>query len=218
MRTELLHAISLRQMGKSYSEIARELEVSKSSVHKWLSRIDWSGEVGKTLRIRNFSVERMARLRERRSEESAKRQKMMINKAISDFSTNIRDPFFNLGIGIYLSSGDKSLKNNFVRVSSSDFTIIKIFNLFLDHFCIGNFKSKAINLKLSHEQNVSQCREVWLERLKMPLETKITITMSRTQSQSKKLHYGIATIIISSKLLKSKIVKWSELLRDHVEI
>lgn len=212
MRTDKIHAITLRQDGKSYSEISRELGVAKSTLSKWLADVAWSHDVRIANTRRNQSIEKLARLHENRQKMLEKRYVSAKVQAIAEYEVYSKDPHFVSGLAIYRCIGDCQQKTGIIRLSSSDHFPISHFQEFLQRFCKGNESRAKLKLHLNANHNYSNCEIWWLNHSKMPRERLLRTSVSYVAGANKKLQYGVATLIMSNKFLKVKILKWLDLL------
>lgn len=211
MRTDKLHAITLRQDGKSYSQISEILGVSRSTLSNWFKDIEWSKDLHSVNFRRNFSVEKLARMHEARLKKLENHYIKAKNEASEEYEKFNKDPLFMAGLMIYLLEGDKIHKNGLIRISNSNHSPIGIFKKFLEKYCNPHHEKAKIWLLLYPNLAIEECENWWSEMVEMPKErfTK-SIVLSKVSS-SKKLQYGLATLIISNKFLKTKILKWTEL-------
>ncbi len=113
-------AINLRKKGWSYNEIIKELKVAKGTLSGWLKDILLTDQ--QNLDLKNRLTDKIARgrlqasiaLRARRMV----RERDVFNKAEKDFTTFIKDPFFNIGLCLYWAEGAK--KNTYFAFMNSD--------------------------------------------------------------------------------------------------
>src|SRR3989338_5944404 len=104
MVQERARAIALRKQGYSYSDILKEVPVSKSSISIWLQDLKLTDQEKKSLKNRresNISLGRIragAVLRQNRLE----RERLLFLTAKEEFKTWADDPFFHVGDCIIL--------------------------------------------------------------------------------------------------------------------
>lgn len=215
MRTDRIHAISLRQDGKSYSEISNQLGVAKSTLSKWFASIPWSSDVKNRNNRLNQTVEKLARMHEKRHEMLKRRYISIDSEAVRDFYKNMNDTQFVSGLTIYRCIGDCHPSSGLVRLSSSDYFPIKQFQAFLKKYCGEHELRSKIRILVGLNHNVNECEEWWLKQSRMPKERLLRTTVSSSALKNKKLQYGVATLIMSNKFLKMKILKWLDILMKH---
>lgn len=88
MKTEYkLKAFKLRKEGKSYREIAKNLNVSKGTISYWFKNINWSEDIKKQLekKAKIISTERLKRLIALRKKFLTELYKKAQNEAKKEF-------------------------------------------------------------------------------------------------------------------------------------
>lgn len=102
-------ARELRLSGKSYSEISKELIVSRGALSNWLKDIVLSGEQVLELKNRVSSKMNRGRLNASIMRRSGRifREKKIFDEAEKEFKTLAKDPFFMTGLSLYWAKGLK---------------------------------------------------------------------------------------------------------------
>ena len=215
MRKDREQANVLRKSGMSYSEISARMSVPRSTLSSWFHKEKWSNDIalecvakagkGSSMRVMVLNTVRGNRLR--KVYEDAKQD------AFVDFTELKYHPLFIAGIMNYWAHGDKTSRCR-VSVSSTDPKIIKIFLFFIENIC-GQNKYKA-RLLLHAGQDEQQLKVFWIEKTGLKYEqfSKISRIYAKTSVKSHRSHsnQGVCNIGLSSAYLKSKILKWIELM------
>ncbi len=198
-----VQAEKLRRDGKSYSEISRTLNISKSTLSNWLSQHEWSRRIKESLTYENKvnAIERAINLNRTRGRKLKELYAQAEVKAREEFELLKYDPIFIAGTMIYKLAGEKTSRGG-VRVSSADVELIKIFKIFLENVAPGA-RLKAW-LMINHGGDEPAERARWLENIGQNVRF--------SKSQRVKGQKTICNLGISSVYLKIKIVVWIEAL------
>jgi transcriptional regulator with XRE-family HTH domain len=165
MRTDKLHAITLRQDGKSYSQISDILGVSRSTLSNWFKDIEWSRDLYSANFKRNFAVERLARMREARLKKLENHYLKAKNEALAEFEMYRHEPLFIAGLMLYVGEGDNLNKNGLVRITNSRHFPIHIFKKFLEKYCNPHHQKAKIWVLLYPDLIKEECERWWSEKV-----------------------------------------------------
>ena len=185
----------LRGAGYSYSYIASQTGLSKSTLSDWLAEVPYRpnrytlNTIGKA---RAASGEVMAQIRQR-SILKAKQE------AKSEIGTLNKRDLFMFGLGLYLGEGSKT--DDIVRVVNSDIGVIRL--------AIAWFKSLGVlrhqfgvTLHLYPDSNVEKCLQFWSEATTIPLgqfaKPQIDRRRNKKAYKAGKLPYGTAHLGVKS--------------------
>jgi hypothetical protein len=102
-------AIELRRRGYTYREILAEVPVSKSSLSSWLKGFPLTEREKRLLKNRKDQDLTRWKLRAAASLRKARelRDSQLLEEAKVNFSANVNDSFFQLGIALYWAEGTK---------------------------------------------------------------------------------------------------------------
>lgn len=125
-------ARKLRKQGKSIKEIARDLGVAKSSVSCWIRDIKLSDRHLKRLNSNGHSVEAIEKRRVSRLQNTKKKREMIMQSAIKEAQTLIKEPLWGIGVALYWGEGGKTQQT--ARLSNSDPEVIKIMMRFFTQY------------------------------------------------------------------------------------
>lgn len=128
-------ARDFRKRGFTYSEIAKIVGVSKSTVSNWFSKESFSKKVRKDneVRIRRDSVKRIKLVNKARDKERAKHYQEAKRVAVTEYKHFKSSPLFLFGLGLYAAAGDLSHPSQ-IRLPSQRVTVHKRFGRFLVEF------------------------------------------------------------------------------------
>lgn len=191
---EKKHAIRLRKAGYSYSDILKEVSVSKSTLSSWLSDIKYRpnrevvNRVGKSRLI-------AAKRKVKEKEQSIKRAQKIAKKDIGSITK--RD-LFMLGIGLYIGEGAKT--QNIVRIINSDPEVIKLAIKWFTEVCNLSIENFRLAIHLYPDNNISSSLNFWAEQTGIPREQFGKVQVDRRTSKKKgkrgKLQNGTAHLTI----------------------
>jgi hypothetical protein len=217
VRKDKQKAIELRQDRKSYNYISKKLGVPKSTLSSWFKEIDWSLQLREILKEESsFRVpERLKNVLKANQLRWQKLDKENEQKATEGYPQLKLSPLFNLGLSLYWSLGDQSLKNNIVSVSSNDPQILKVINSFLISFAKDQQEKISAKLIIYPDLNEGMQKNFWSLATGIPSPRFKKSTVIKTKS-NKRSSYGICEIFVNSRALKLKILKWLELYKQDI--
>lgn len=118
--------IALRKKGLTYSQILKQVPVSKSSVSLWLMDYPLTETEKKMLKDKKTADMTRWKIRAAASLHGAKvmRDKELYEKSKIEFEKNINEPFFQVGISLYWAEGSK--RSSSFGFVNSDEDMIKL--------------------------------------------------------------------------------------------
>ena len=173
-----------RAEGASLKEIARKLNVARSSVSLWVRDIELTPEQHLALRERNpiYNAQlrgstanaELGRARRRSYQDEGRRRVLA------------RDPGYIAGCMLYWAEGEKG--KNAVRLSNSDPHLIGVFTAFLrEHFAVPDEKLRIrCWLYSDHEARQREIEDFWLNLVGLPRENLSRSAVNRYSRYSKK--------------------------------
>ncbi|HEX4104415.1 MAG TPA: helix-turn-helix domain-containing protein [Candidatus Paceibacterota bacterium] len=208
-------AIQLRKEGKSYSEIKKELGVSKSTLSVWLRERPLSEARLKALRDWNHVRIEHYRETRRRNREKAlmavyQKEKGYINKLTA------RDIFIG-GLFLYWGEGGKT-RTMEVSLSNTNPAIVKAFIVWLQKsFGIPKEEIK-IRLHLYRDMDISKEVKFWSKTLKVGRKNfkKPYIKKSALAELSYKNGFGHGTcnVLLFNAMVAKRVLMGLRVLRD----
>jgi hypothetical protein len=216
MRQDKKTAIQLRKQGKSYQEIVVEIGVPKSTLSNWFSGVFWSEKTKHFLSelARENARKRMTVISHKKRDElreNYRKQRIIARKQFKKF---IKERLFIAGLMIYWGEGDNKLENGVIRVANSDPLMIRLFYKFLKTYLPEVEHKAKIYLVLYKDLNDEICRHYWSETVGLPLSGFIKSSFIKGRHPTKRLSYGIGTIIISNRLYKEQMMTWVNLAKQ----
>lgn len=204
-------AIELRRLGRSYSDIAKELKVSRASVCGWVKNVRLTeaekANLQKSLKtkIERGRMKASISIRSR----SVFKEKNAYEIAEKEFNKFIKDPLFMLGIGFLAYHGTK--KGSTFQFTNSTPAIIHIMHLWIEKY-LGISKTDLkyrLFLALSHKNGDSE--NFWATSLKIPLSLFHKTYYLRLSSKKGREYNGSLSLYISRIEVIRKVIAWQKL-------
>ena len=207
-------AIGLRERGCSMNQIAKELNVSVSSVSKWVKHIILTNEQKQRLSNRNPIYNSNDGIYMGSNKGSIAKRDKHINirkqyqKQGCDETNG--EPLHIIGCMLYWAEGHKSNNKNTVKFTNMD---VKMLNIFLDfikrYYTIDNSKIKINIHTASHtNKNIDDMKKYWINELDLKEENIGSISIDKREVTNKKYHSdynGVCSIIINSTEILQRI-------------
>lgn len=214
MRNDRHLAIKLRKQNKSYNQISKELEIPKSTLVYWFKDENWSREIKNKLNAENVCLfkKRLKSMNTIRTEKWEKWREGFRCEARKEFKKFFKNPLFISGINLYWGEGDSVLKNGNVRLSNTDYRMIRIFVKFLTNI-VGVPKEKIkCTMILYPDLKEKKCKLFWSNVSGIPLSQFYKTQFIKGKHPTKKLDNGVCMIQVLSRGIKEKIMVWIDLL------
>lgn len=211
-------AWQLRKEGRSYNSIRKELKVSKSTLSYWFQYLDWSKEVKNknSKEVEKISTNRIILMNEAKRKQSAEKHEKAKEEASVEFEKYKNDPVFIGGLMLYLGEGNKSMKDGHIKICNTDPYVLKIFIKFLIMFCGVNKEKMRFWLLCYPDNDMEKCLIWWLASIGLGKDQLYKTQVIQGRHKEKKLLYGVGNIMITSIFLKTKVLKWIELMSDYL--
>lgn len=207
MRTDKELAFTLRKQGRSYKEIHNELGMSVSTLSNWFKNVDFSEEIKLSViaRAQKLSTARLQSLNQARGDLLHAYYAQAETEAVKELKKNINNPLFTSAVAAYWGEGDKLTKNQ-IRLTNTDPQMIRLFKSFLVNICTVPTQKLRCALFIYEDLNETTCRNYWKQQTGIENFHKTMVLPSR--HKTKRLPYGICTLVVSSAYLKKKMNIW----------
>lgn len=206
-----------RKRGFSYSEIAKLCGVSKGTVSNWFAKKAFSKKIKQdnTRRAAQDNVRRIGMLNKARTTERKRQMAETKHAADTEFKHYRQSPLFIAGLMLYFASGDLSSAAR-IRFSSNVPMQHKIFIKFLNDFAGLTKHEIKCWLLLPHGTNEAEAVTLWSKHIKLPA-SQFGKTQFVFSGKKRPLHNGTGNTIIGSTVLKTKLLRWIELVFKEVQ-
>lgn len=200
-----IRAIQLREEGNSYSEIKNVVNVSKSTLSRWLKDVELT-EKQKT-RLSSLQVTAYLSAKKKR-DASVEHHEKIKEEAEKEADKLAKNQFFVAGLMLYWAEGSKNTGS--VQFSNSDPTMIKIMMRWFRKFCVVPENKFRIGL-IVHSLHIKEnYLNFWQKVTSVPLKQfhRPYIKPSIFTNRKNKLYEGTCKIVIHNRELLSKIIGW----------
>jgi predicted transcriptional regulator len=206
------NAKELRKRGFTYVEIAKIVDVSKSTISLWFSREMWSKSIteGNKKRSAKENSKRISLLNTARGNQYKKLYADAERSAVTEFKHYKNNPLFIAGLMLYLGNGD-TVHPQLIRISGSKPDIHRIFITFAYEYLGVSREKVRFWVLLYPDLNPQKCSQYWSKKLKVPLLQFHKYQVIEGRSTKRTLHFGVGNTIIGGTVLKRKLIKWIEL-------
>lgn len=215
-------AIKLRKQGFSYSEILKEILVSKSTLSLWLRSVGLAKQ-----QTQKITEKRIAGAL--RGARARKDQRIRITKEIKDGAKkeieNIDEKnLWLMGIALYWAEGGKEKENGTksgINFSNSDPQMILIFVKWLQNIFSINHNDLVYELYIHETANIKNAQIYWAKILCIPIEKIRTyLKKSKIKTIRKNIgdnYYGLIRVRVNKSFnLNRKIAGWIEGICDKL--
>lgn len=206
---EKIRAITLRKLGKSYSEIRKKVKVSKGTLSLWLRDIKLIPVQEKRLYVtlRRRNAYRGAKVQQKRRQE---RTRQIINEAKKEVKYLFKNPLFLSGLMLYWAEGDKSDERAEVKFSNSDPAMIEFMMKWFRKICKVPEEKFRIALYIHELFCRKDIEQYWSKIINIPLTQFYRTQVKPTSLKHRKnrLYDGTCAIRISDRDLFRRIKGW----------
>jgi len=210
MRKDKEEAFRLRKEGKTYTEISKLLGISKGTLSFWFSKFDWSQDLKSVNHKFNYSPAKLEAMRQARRGYLDARYLQAQKEAEIEFRKYLFNPLFVAGLMLYEGEGDHS-NGPQLLIANTNPSVIGAFKRFIEEY-YPEYKSRMrISLLLYPDLDSNTCIDWWREQLEDQTILFHRPVIIQGRHKTRRLQYGVASLIISSKFLKVKILKLIDL-------
>ena len=204
-------AMVLRSEGYSINNIAKTLEVSKSSVSIWVRNVELNDAQLSKLKQNSFTSSAIEKRRSARLANEQKKREDIQNAAEKQIMNVGYDQLWMIGVMLYWAEGGKTQRS--VRFSNGDPEMIKIMMKFFREVCeVPESKFRGYIHIHPHLDHVN-AEAFWSEITKIPLSQFFkTYRIQNRSSKNKKdsLPLGVMDIYVLDTKLFLQISGWAK--------
>lgn len=211
-------AVQFRKRGFTYSEIAKIVVVSKSTVSVWLSKKAFSKNIKEDnlKRAAKDNVKRIGLINKARNVERNARYVEAVHSAETEYKHYKKDKLFIAGLMLYISEGDNKDKR-LIRMTNARMDMHLIFMKFVIAY-LGVERSKIrFWLLLYPDLKDTVCMKRWSKYIGLPVSQFYKNQVIEGRSKKPTLHNGVGNIIIGNTVLKLKLNRWIELATKELQ-
>lgn len=208
-------AIELRLQGKSYSQIKKELQVSKSTLSLWLR--DYPLPREKLIRLQGRNEKRIENFRKTMRLKKEKRQRGVHLQERGKWLPLSKRELYLLGLFLYWGEGLKA-SSAMVSFSNSDSRVLRFAVYWLIKILKIPKKKIRVRLHLYKDMSTRKELEFWSKKLKIPKKQFNKPYIKETTLKSltyKGFGHGTCDVTIGSVKLKEKIMMGIKAISDY---
>lgn len=205
-RKEKEKALQLRNLGKSFSQIRAEVDVSKSTLSRWLQDMPLSKE--QLVNLRDKNPVRIEKYRETMRRKKDKRLDQVYVRSVKDIGTLSKRDFFIAGLFLYWAEGTKT-DDYTTSLANTDPAILKFFVKWLELLGVDR-KKLRIRLHVYSDMSEEKMIHFWSKTLDIP-----TSQFRKSYIKENKYHketphkgrfgYGTCNVIFGNRDIKEYI-------------
>ena len=210
--------IELRLQGKSYSEIKRIINVSKSSLSLWLRNVPLTEEQISDLKEKK--EQSIERYRETMKLKRLKRSSLYYKNQVKKWIPLSDREVFIAGLFLYLGEGNKANRNS-IGITNTDPSVIK----FALYWIINSLKVPrekiCISLHLYGDMDVERESDYWLKELQMEkscLRNPYIKKSLRANLDQKGYGHGTCGLFVYNTVVKENILMAMRAITDNYSI
>lgn len=169
---ERQRAITLRQEGKTYSEILGKVPVAKSTLSLWLRDVGLSKRRIQAISLKKREAQKKGALA--RKLQRLSKTTDIFAKSKSELGRLTERDLFILGLALYWAEGSKEKEvrpGSGIRFANSDAIMVHLFARWLQAF--GGVSEQQIYVDLyvhkNHQQRVEDIKNYWITELGLPI-------------------------------------------------
>lgn len=208
-------AIELRLQGKSYSEIRKDLGLSKGTLSDWLQKYPLTPE--QIARLKGKIPLRIERYRQKCAARKEAKELAVYNQKREAWLPLSERELFLAGFFLYWGEGTK-VTSSHISISNTDPKIIK----FALHWYVSALKVPlekiAVLLHLYSDMNIENETTFWSETLKLPKE-KFRKPYIKSSTRSgltyKGFGHGTCNLYLTNVELKREIIQTIKAISDY---
>lgn len=206
---EKIKAIQFRKQGKSYSEIRKNLKISKSTLSLWLRDVKLSKNQQHRLYV-TLKQQNGYRLAKHKQQVKTELIKKIVDESINEFEILRYNELFLPGLMLYWAEGDKIESVENVKFSNSDPAMIQFMMRWFRRICKIPENKFRIALHIHELHNEIKLKKYWSELTGISIQQfhKTQIKPSTLKHRRNLLYNGTCTIRINNRNLFRKIKGW----------
>lgn len=223
MHSKHPEVIRLRKKGKSYREIARDLDVSKSSISQWCKNLKLPLSAQKILEKKNkWNKEVLVKNNRLKSERVKKENQKIKKKAIREIRPLSKYELLLIGAALYWAEGYRKqdkMPTPHINFANSDPNMIALFLRFLREIILVPEEKIRVRILIHPNINERATINFWSQITNIPKERFYINRQVSRASQRKRpfnsLPHGTLDLRVSSRQKFFQIKGWIDGLIKH---
>jgi hypothetical protein len=216
MRKDKEFIFKLRHEGKSYRDIQKATGVSRGTLCRWFEDQDWSAHLTASHSewLVSSAKNRMERLNLVRKLKFQYEYALAEAEATKEYKEYKDETLFSSGLAFYISLGDK-LSTGVIMISSADFYVHRMFASFCQKYLDLAVQKTKYQIVVYEDNDQQVCVDRWALELGISKEFFLKNQLIKGRKTPKTLQFGTCRSIISSTVLKKKLMKWISLAKSE---
>lgn len=211
-------AIKLRLQGKSYSQIKKELGISKSTLSGWLKNYPLSPE--RIKQLRDFSEQRIESFRNTMRKKRETRQDIIYQREKKYLLPFSKKEWYIGGLFLYWGEGLKATRGTFSLSNTNPQMIMFYVNWIITTL---NVKKEKISIRLHLYSDMDEVKETnyWSELLKVPTTQFLKPYIKPTTLSGltyKSFGHGTCNVMVNNTSLTEKILFGIKAISDQYHL
>ncbi|MEW6101909.1 MAG: hypothetical protein AB1481_06420 [Candidatus Omnitrophota bacterium] len=205
-------AIELRRQGKTFSEVLKEIPVSKGTLSYWLKDIALTPEQLAKIQYKNDKVKsKFIEFNRLRKLQAERNKQFITDKAMQEIGILSKRELKMLGAALYWAEGHKTGARA-VDFVNTDAAMIKLMMRWFRETCAVEEEQFRIRISIHNPADAEKAKSYWSGITGVPLTqfTKIYTKLSPTSGRKvgNLAPYGICAIRVSDISLITRIKGW----------
>lgn len=212
---EKRQALKLRKQGKSYSEIKEVVNVSKSTLSRWLRDYPLGEE--RIRLLRDLSERRIEKYRQTMRIKRKKRLQGFYRLEKRKWLPLSKRELYVVGLFLYWGEGAKLLKSA-LSLNNTDPKVVKFYLYWLTKILRIPRKKIKVYIHLYSDMDVNKELRFWSKELRIPLEQFIRPYIKQSKRidiDHKGFGHGTCALAVHDVRLKEKIMMGIEAIADY---
>ena len=208
-------ALELRKLGKSYSQIKKEMGISKSTLSDWLREYPLSKEQIDSLRGKN--PRRIEKYRETMRRKHQTRLNKYYTEEKSKWLPLSKRELFIAGLFLYWGEGGKSLNGQLI-INNTDPKLIKFMLHWLTNVIFVPKNKIKVCVHLYIDMEIQTEINYWVKELDLPLTQFIKPYIKKSQRTNidhKGFGHGTCGLMVNDTRLKERILMGIGAIADY---
>lgn len=210
-------AVQFRKRGFTYSEIAKIVDVSVSTLSVWLAKKQFSKQVkaDNEKRAAKDNVKRIGLINKARKAERTSRYSEAVHGAETEYKHYKKDPLFIAGLMLYIGCSEVK-KSSRIHASSSSFLVHKVIIHFLVEYLGANKEMIHFWLLLPEQKLEKKHIHLWSKKISLPTAQFYKTQFSQPARDTERSKFGSGTTLYNNTASKMKLLRWLELFEKDV--
>lgn len=206
-------ALSLRRQGMTFSEILKEIPVSKGSLSYWLRDVSLTADQLRRVQYKNERIKgKFIEYNLAKQKKAKENRASIFNNAVNEIGNLSKKELKLIGIALYWAEGYKAHACATVDFTNSDPAMVELMTRWLREICGVSEYRFRVRLQVHDASKKEKAIVHWSKVTKIPV-TQFTKPYMKTSPSSKNkteksLPYGICSIRVSDTDLFNKIQGW----------